>query len=369
MTALAGQFEQQEFAAGDEIVRQGGAANRIFLIVHGKAAKIVDGEYGDPANLSVLVGGDHFGYEGLLESGEKWQFTIRANTQCIVMTLTRTKFRRLLSEFPALRDHIDRLRNERQTLAEPRSPHHRHGLGNTQLAAGHKGEVVLPSTFVDYDIAPRRYELSVAQTVLRIHTRVADLYNDPMNQTEEQLKLTVESLRERQEDEMINNPEFGLLHNADFDQRISTRSGPPSPDDFDELITRRRDPQFILAHPRAIAAFGRECNRAGLHPQYIDMGGHLMPTWRGIPVLPCTKIPISNKGTTSVLVLRTGEKNQGVIGLNQTGIPDEYEPGVNVRFMGIDEKAVISYLVTVYFSVAVLVPDALGVLEDVEIGR
>ncbi len=37
--------------------------------------------------------------------------------------------------------------------------------------------------------------------------------------------------------------------------------------------------------------------------------------------------------------------------------------------MGIDEKAVMSYLVSAYFSAAVLVPDALGILENVEIGR
>jgi hypothetical protein len=37
--------------------------------------------------------------------------------------------------------------------------------------------------------------------------------------------------------------------------------------------------------------------------------------------------------------------------------------------MGISEQAIMSYLVTTYYSAAVLVPDALGVLENVEIGR
>ncbi len=37
--------------------------------------------------------------------------------------------------------------------------------------------------------------------------------------------------------------------------------------------------------------------------------------------------------------------------------------------MGIDEKSIISYLVTTYYSAAVLVPNALGVLENVEIAR
>ena len=67
--------------------------------------------------------------------------------------------------------------------------------------------------------------------------------------------------------------------------------------------------------------------------------------------------------------MRTGEDNQGVVGLRQTGIPDEYEPGLNVRFMGISDKGIISYLVSAYYSAAILVPDAIGVLENVELGQ
>jgi hypothetical protein len=37
--------------------------------------------------------------------------------------------------------------------------------------------------------------------------------------------------------------------------------------------------------------------------------------------------------------------------------------------MNISEKAIINYLVSAYYSTAVLVPDALGILEGVEIGR
>ena len=36
--------------------------------------------------------------------------------------------------------------------------------------------------------------------------------------------------------------------------------------------------------------------------------------------------------------------------------------------MGINDKAIISYLVSAYYSAAVLVPDALGILDNVEIG-
>jgi 4-hydroxy-3-methylbut-2-enyl diphosphate reductase IspH len=73
--------------------------------------------------------------------------------------------------------------------------------------------------------------------------------------------------------------------------------------------------------------------------------------------------------TSSILVFRTGVDDEGVIGLHQTGIPDEYQPGLSVRFMGSNDRAIISYLVNAYYSAAVLVPDALGILENVEIGR
>ncbi|MCW2943859.1 MAG: cyclic nucleotide-binding protein, partial [Actinoallomurus sp.] len=190
----------------------------------------------------------------------------------------------------------------------------------------------------------------------------------PMDQIEQQLRLTIEALRERQEHEIVNNPGFGLLHNADLKQRIYTRGGPPGPDDLDELLaTVWKDPAFFLAHPRAIAAFGRECSRRGVYPQSIDVNGHAVPAWRGVPIFPCNKIPVTGTRTSSILLLRTGEAHQGVIGLHQTGIPDEFQPSLSVRFMGISEKAIISYLVSAYYSAAVLVPDALGILENVEI--
>ncbi len=175
-------------------------------------------------------------------------------------------------------------------------------------------------------------------------------------------------MKERQEYELINNPEFGLLRAVHPRRRIPTRSGPPTPGDLDELI-RRRNPRMLLAHPRAIAAFSRECTKWHVAPQRVEVDGVGLISWRGVPIFPCDKIPISPHQTTSIIVLRTASSDRGVVGLRQTNIPDEYEPGLSVRFMDIDEKAIASYLITSYYSVAVLVPDALGVLEDVEVGR
>jgi CRP-like cAMP-binding protein len=313
--------------------------------------------------LDVLADGEHVGGHALTEPEGTWEFTVRAVTAGTVLVLPRQAFEEMVERSEELRSHIQQLR------ARPQRPQTKHGEAASAMASGHHGEPDLPTTFVDYELSPREYELSVAQTVLRVHSRVTDLYNDPMNQVEQQLRLTIEALRERQEHELINNRDFGLLHNADLRQRIHTRTGPPTPDDLDELLTRRRKSKFFLAHPRTIAAFGRECSRRGVYPATTGLDGSTVITWRGVPILPSNKIPITDTQTSSILVLRTGEEDQGVIGLHQTGIPDEYQPGLNVRFMDINEKAVISYLVSVYFSAAILVPDALGILEDVEIGR
>ncbi|ARZ66420.1 cyclic nucleotide-binding domain-containing protein [Streptomyces sp. HU2014] len=363
LEALADGFVQREYAAGDTLVEVGAPADHIYLIAHGKLNRTGPGKYGDETVLGVLADGDYFGETVPLEPDGTWAFTVRAVTRCTVLALPLQAFQELADRSEALREHVAGF------ASRTHPPLNRRGEADITVTSGHTGEPPIPGTFVDYEPAPREYELSVAQTVLRVHTRVADLYNEPMSQLEQQLRLTVEALRERQEHEMVNNREFGLLHNADLKQRIHTRTGPPTPDDLDELLARRRKTQYLLAHPRTIAAFGRECTSRGLYPQAVDVMGTAVRSWRGVPLLPCNKIPVTESGTSSILAMRTGEENQGVVGLHQTGIPDEYQPSLNVRFMGISEQAVSSYLVSAYYSAAILVPDALGVLEDVEIGR
>ncbi|MEU9415432.1 family 2B encapsulin nanocompartment shell protein [Streptomyces sp. NPDC051000] len=363
LTELAARCHQIDFEAGQELTSFGSPADRVFLLAHGRVDQIGTGPYGDDAVLETVADGAYFGEDALVDEEAIWEYTARAATSGTALVLSRQDFQLLADRVDSLRAHVDEVR------ALPAQRTNKYGEAAIDLSAGHQGEAVLPGTFVDYEARPREYELSIAQTVLRVHTRVADLYNQPMNQTEQQLRLTVEALRERQEHEMLNNRDFGLLHNADYDQRIQPHDGAPSPDDMDQLLSMRRGSKLFLAHPKAIAAFGRECNKRGLYPESIEIGGHRVPSWRGVPIFPSNKIPISDARTTSILCMRTGEDESGVIGLHQPGIPDEIEPSTSVRFMGISEQAIISYLVTTYFSAAVLVPDALGVLENVEIAR
>jgi len=233
-------------------------------------------------------------------------------------------------------------------------------------------EKELPQTFADYEEWGREYRLNAVNTTLDVHTRIADLYSSPHNQIHEQLRLTIETIKERQESELINNAEYGLLNNvapAQVVQPVKGGTGAPTPDDLDELISRVwKEPGFFLAHPKTIAAFGRECTYRGVPPAIVTLFGSQFLTWRGLPLIPSDKVRIVD-GKSKILLLRTGESRQGVVGLYQPNLTGELSMGLSVRFMGINHKAIASYLISLYCSLAVLTDDALGVLENVEVGK
>ena len=241
--------------------------------------------------------------------------------------------------------------------------------GSRTIECSPDDDVDLPEIYVDYDEKPREYTLSAVTTVLDLQTRISDMYRSPHDQIKEQLRLIIEKVKERQESELINNTEYGLLNNVDESMRVKTRKGAPTPDDLDELIAKVwKEPAFFLAHPRAIAAFGRECTRRGVPPPTVSIFGSPFLTWRGLPLVPSDKVAIKGE-KTNILLVRTGEKKQGVVGLFQPGIPGEVSPSLSVRFMGINHKAIASYLISLYCSLAVLTEDALGVLENVSVDQ
>jgi hypothetical protein len=237
-------------------------------------------------------------------------------------------------------------------------------------------KVEIPQGFVDYVAKPREYQLHSISTIINVDTKISDVYSSPYNQVDEQIKLAIESLKERQESQIINSDDYGLLKNAADSQRISARYGRPMPDDLDELITKVwKEPCFFLAHPRAIAAFERECTRRGVPPVTVNLAGGVFIAWRGIPIIPTDKLfvdglknPKAKTGKTNILLVRSGEARRGVVGLYQAGLPGEQSRGLSVRFRGINDDGVASYLLSVYCSAAILADDAVAVLEDVEVG-
>ncbi len=127
----------------------------------------------------------------------------------------------------------------------------------------------LPETYVDYETSPREYTLRTISTLLDVHTRVSDLYSSPHDQVAQQLRLTIETIKERQESELVNSPEYGLLAQATPEQTIQTLAGPPTPDDLDALITKVwKTPSFFLTHP-----LGCRGVRSRSHPSRRAAGG------------------------------------------------------------------------------------------------
>ena len=261
------------------------------------------------------------------------------------------------------------------------------------LCSQDPSRVEIPQGYIEYQTTPREYQLDSISTIINVDTKIADLYSSPYDQASEQIALAIESLRERQESQLfnnliflytlsgsnsiINNDEYGLLKNIDDSQRIQTRNGRPTPDDLDELLSKVwKEPSFFLAHPRAIAAFQREATRRGVPPVTVNLHGGTFILWRGIPLIPSDKLfvdglknPKSQGGKTNILLIRSGESKRGVLGLYQEGLPNEQSRGLSVRFRGIDDNGVASYLLSLYCSAAILADDAIAVLEDVEVGE
>ena len=372
-TRIVNRFKTEVVSLGNELVVEGEDGNKFFIIAEGQVEVLSKGAHGSNLRIALLTEGEFFGDADIV-SEHRSNVTIRTLTPCVLMTFSRKDLDAVLNEIPSVKGEFQRAIEKHLELL---STTNRYGERNIDLVSGFAENVEIPETFVDYSPTPKEYSLSAIQTIVRVHTRVSDLYNGPYDQLEEQIRLTIEGIKERQEWDLINSKKFGLLHSADPAMRLSTRYGAPTPDDLDELLAQVwKKPAFFLAHPRAIAAFERECTWRGVPPDTTSLFGTPMITWRGIPLVPCDKLEIGKTsrnqsgqqfGTTNILLLRVGEADQGVVGLHQTGIPGEIMPSLSARLMATDSMGVASYLLSLYSSCAVLTDDAVGVLENVEV--
>ena len=364
--AVAQAMVVQQHGPG-EVVVQGGDEPRLVVVVDGKVEAVDTEAHGLSVRRALLGPGTSLGQEAL-GSGAAATPELRSVTGATVLVLTRSAWQSLVAGEGGAQDAVDR------ALGPARGVN---GFGEREpeLQSGHEGEVDVPRTFVDYEQEPREIGLNLVQTVLQVHTRVTDVYNSPYDQLDQQMRLAVEGMEERQEWDLVNDPQTGLLAQVAEPMRIQTRGGAPTPDDLDELLSLVwKSPAFFLAHPRAIAAFGRECTRRGVPPPTVQLHGSPFLTWRGVPLVPTDKLGIRAIGPcrrTRILLVRVGEERQGVVGLHQPGLAGEpaSTPSLSVHFMGINQQAVASYLLTLYSALAVMADDALAVLEDVEVSR
>jgi CRP-like cAMP-binding protein len=367
---ICSEFRVERYDAAQVVPYTG---HQFAIVASGKIELVTDGPHGEKLRRGLLSEGDYFGETALL-GVEAWPPAVRTLTPCVFLVLDAAHFLAHLDEAPQMRANFEQIIARR---AESIIGSNEYGEAAFDVTSGHEGTIELPESYADYAEEPREYELDVIQSIVRVHTRIADLYDNPYDQVKEQLRIASELMKERPEWELINNSQFGLLPSAARSMRVRSRTGSPTPDDFDELLGRCwKSPAFFLAHPRAIAAFGRECTRRGVPPPTVNIMGSPFLTWRGVPIVPSDKLMVDNRtrpahshGKTNVLLVRVGEDKQGVVGLRKHGIDGEASPGLSVRLMGIDRRSIASYLVSVYFSCAILTDDAVAVLEDVEVGN
>ena len=166
---------------------------------------------------------------------------------------------------------------------------------------------------------PKEIFLNAVAAIVDVHTRVSDLYSSPYDQIGEQLRLTIETVKERQESELINNPDYGMFASVADSQRISTLTGPPSPDDLDVLITRcgrNRRSSSPTRKDRGLRPGVHAARRAAADGEPVRVA---VPDLARPADHPVGQGPLED-GKTKFLLLRTGEKRQGVVGLFQPGL-------------------------------------------------
>ena len=71
----------------------------------------------------------------------------------------------------------------------------------SEVISEHVEGTRVPDSWADYEANPKEIVLSTVQTVVQIHTRIPDLFNSPHDQLREQLRLAIEAIKERKEDQ------------------------------------------------------------------------------------------------------------------------------------------------------------------------
>ncbi len=245
------------FRSGNKLLVEGEDLSKFFIIAQGQVEVLSKGvarqrSANRPVNGWRILRRDRSRFRQAVGRHDSHDHSLRACSPSLARTSIRSstelnqedEFKRVVAE------HI-----------ELRSTVNRYGERNIDLVSGFAENVEIPETFVDYSATPREYSLSAVQTVVRVHTRVSDLYNGPYDQLEEQMRLTIEGIKERQEWEIVNSKKFGLIHSVDPAMRISTRYGAPTPDDLDELLGAGLEEAGLLPGPSQ----GDRRLRAGMH--------------------------------------------------------------------------------------------------------
>ena len=102
---IAKMMNIEEFAAGNDIVRQGDEGDKFYIVARGRISVRVRKDNGSSAQVAVLQDGDSFGEVALVENIPRIA-TATAEVPTVCLALRRAAFQRLLDENPKVRDAI-----------------------------------------------------------------------------------------------------------------------------------------------------------------------------------------------------------------------------------------------------------------------
>jgi Phage capsid-like protein len=245
-----------------------------------------------------------------------------------------------------------------------------------------------------YQLNPRSVALQTIQSIVRIPSRVPALFSDNHDQLQTQLRVTSEFIYETMENLIFNHQDYGLLNNVE--QRMQFKvDGAPTPDVLDDLLALAwRRPDCFCMHPETLAEFRKRANSQSLDLEEVEIFGSPFTAWRSLPIVPTNKLwllernpaPSSERfqvterkakkgkaetngsirrtpggATTSVLLMRLGLEKQGVVCLCAKGLEANAQfPYIKVEFMGLNDGAVASYVMSTHTAMAVLSSGALA---------
>ena len=105
LAELLQMMQPESFNAGQTICSQGAEGDKFYLICEGRVEVLTTGSRGEHLRVSLLGDGQYFGEISLLRHTPRIA-TVKAVTECHVLSITRDQFDGLLERVVGLRDTL-----------------------------------------------------------------------------------------------------------------------------------------------------------------------------------------------------------------------------------------------------------------------
>ena len=117
LTELSANLVTEHVPEQRAIIHQGDVGDKFYAIVRGKVEVMHHGPDGEASRLAVLQDGDHFGEIALLHQVVRTA-SVRTITPCILLSLQRSQFERLLAHVPNLRETLETIGLQRAAITD-----------------------------------------------------------------------------------------------------------------------------------------------------------------------------------------------------------------------------------------------------------